>query len=293
MNNLDFPLDIPLHSRFGSISETHIFSNTLVNEFRFGINIISDRLHNKAPVTGAASRHQLATATGVNGQAGDPNMYRLHFENFEIGPYTTELQSALSDNFAWLDTLSWTQRAHQLRMGGEIDRVTLRRNLPTGDNGYVFFIPVPPATPQQISKAFFQVRRCSLMAAVVLATTTTASRAAPGLFRTTGVPRKTLTLNLGFRNEFVGAPYDLLCHTGNTNPLLAATTGQPFVYPKCVNKFDLIWHYGNSKSGWSQQRIRHSVGATHRLCLRCRRAAHHLDSRAVMAFTLCAKTWVR
>src|SRR5277367_1849639 len=50
---------------------------------------------------------------------------------------------------------------------------------------------------------------------------------------------KTLTVNLGFRNEFVGAPYDLLCHTGNTNPLLASTTGQPFVYPKCVDKFNL------------------------------------------------------
>ena len=29
---------------------------------------------------------------------------------------------------------------------------------------------------------------------------------------------KTLTLNLGFRNEFLGAPYDTLCHTGNTDP---------------------------------------------------------------------------
>ena len=32
---------------------------------------------------------------------------------------------------------------------------------------------------------------------------------------------KTLTLNLGFRNEFLGAPYDTLCHTGNTDPNLA------------------------------------------------------------------------
>ena len=50
---------------------------------------------------------------------------------------------------------------------------------------------------------------------------------------------KTLTLNLGFRNEFLGAPYDTLCHTGNTNPDLAITTGQPYVYPKCIDKFGL------------------------------------------------------
>ena len=147
VNNLNFPLDIPLHSRFGSITETHLFSNTLVNEFRFGINIISDRLDNRAPVTGAEVGINLPTATGVNGQAGDPNMYRLHFSTFEFGPYTTQLQSALSDNFVWLDTVSWTHGAHQLRLGGEIDRVAMRRTLPTGDNGYVFFVPTPPATP--------------------------------------------------------------------------------------------------------------------------------------------------
>jgi len=48
-----------------------------------------------------------------------------------------------------------------------------------------------------------------------------------------------LTVNLGLRNEFDGAPYDLLCHTGNTNPELANTTGQPYVWPKCVDKFNL------------------------------------------------------
>src|SRR5579864_7278830 len=52
-NNLNFPLDIPLHSRFGSITETHVFGSRLVNEFRYGINIISDKLDNKAPITGA------------------------------------------------------------------------------------------------------------------------------------------------------------------------------------------------------------------------------------------------
>jgi hypothetical protein len=50
--NLNFPLDIPLHGRFGSITETHLFSNTLINEFRFGVNVISDKLDNKAPITG-------------------------------------------------------------------------------------------------------------------------------------------------------------------------------------------------------------------------------------------------
>lgn len=239
VNNLNFPLDIPLHSRYGSISETHIFTNSLVNEFRFGVNIISDRLDNRAPVTGAQVGINLPTATGVNGQAGDPNMYRLHFGTFEFGPYTTQLQSALSDNFVWLDTVSWTRGAHQFRLGGEIVRVAVRRSLPTGDNGYVFFIPAPPATPATDFQGF-------LSGSPLLATAgggsgnhdyRVPSRA--WFVQDDWRASKTLTLNLGFRNEFVGAPYDLLCHTGNTNPSLAPVTGQPFVYPKCVNKFHL------------------------------------------------------
>jgi hypothetical protein len=237
-NNLNFPLDIPLHSRFGSITETHIFSNALVNDFRFGVNIISDRLDNKAPITGAQIGINLPTATGVNGQAGDPNMYRLQFGTFGFGPYTTQLQSALSNNYTWLDTVSWTHGPHQLRFGGEIDRVAMRRSLPIADNGLIFFVAGATGFPTDF-QAF-------------LAGSPLLGEGGGGLgnhdYR---IPSrawfaqddyrvsKTLTLNLGFRNEFIGAPYDTLCHTGNTIPSLAITTGQPYVYPKCVNKFGL------------------------------------------------------
>ena len=239
VNNLNFPLDIPLHSRFGSITETHVFSNALVNEFRFGINIISDQLDNRAPVTGAEVGINLPTATGVNGHAGDPNMYRLHFNTFEFGPYTTQLQSALSDNFVWLDTVSWTRGAHQLRLGGEIDRVAMRRSLPTGDNGYVFFIPAPPATPATDFQGFLAGSPLLAMAGGGLGNHDYRIPSRAWFVQDDWRASKTLTLNLGFRNEFIGAPYDLLCHTGNTNPLLASTTGQPFVYPRCVNQFNL------------------------------------------------------
>jgi len=236
VNNLNFPLDIPLHSRFGSITETHTFTNAVVNEFRFGINIISDRLDNKPPITNKQVGINLPTATGVNGQAGDPNIYRLQFGTWGFGAYPQQLQSALSDNFAWIDTLSWTRGAHQLRFGGEIDRVALRRSLPIADNGLVFFTPPTFGTDFQSFLAgspFF-------------------GEGGGGLgnhdYRIPSYAwfaqddyrvRSDLTINLGFRNEFAGAPYDLLCHTGNTNPSLANATGQPYVYPKCVNKFGL------------------------------------------------------
>ncbi|MGA7907456.1 MAG: carboxypeptidase-like regulatory domain-containing protein [Candidatus Sulfotelmatobacter sp.] len=237
-NNLNFPLDIPLHSRFGSITETHVFNNSLINEFRVGVNIISDKLNNEAPVTGAQIGINLPTATGVNGQAGDPNMYRLQFGTFGFGPYTTQLQSALSDNYTILDTVSWTHGAHQLRFGGEIDRVAMRRSLPIADNGLIFFVA---------GATGFATDFQSFLAGSPLL-----GEGGGGLgnhdYRVPGYSwfaqddyrvSNTLTLNLGFRNEFLGAPYDTLCHTGNTIPELANTTGQPYVYPKCVNKFGL------------------------------------------------------
>jgi hypothetical protein len=237
-NNLNFPLDIPLHSRFGSITETHLFTNTLINEFRFGVNIISDRLNNQPPVTNSQVGINLPTSVGVNGQAGDPNIYRFQFGTWAFGAYPTQLQSALSNNYTWLDTVSWSHGPHQLRFGGEVDRVAMRRSLPIADNGLIFFI-AGATGPYTDFQSF-------LVGSPLL------GEGGGGLgnhdYRIPGFSwfaqddyrvSKTLTLNLGFRNEFLGAPYDTLCHTGNTNPTLAITTGQPYVYPKCISRFGL------------------------------------------------------
>jgi hypothetical protein len=237
-NNLNFPLDIPLHSRFGSITETHVFNNNVINEFRAGVNIISDKLNNQPPVTNAQVGINLPTAVGVNGQAGDPNIYRFQFDTFAFGAYPTQLQSALSDNYTFLDTLSLTHGAHQLRFGGEVDRVAMRRDLPIADNGLIYFVSGATSFGSDFQS--------------FLAGSPLLGEGGGGLgnhdYRIPGYAwfaqddvraSKTLTLNLGFRNEFLGAPYDTLCHTGNTNPDLAITTGQPYVYPKCIDKFGL------------------------------------------------------
>jgi len=230
-NNLNFPLDIPLHNRVGSLTETHLFSNTIVNELRFGVNIISDKLNNEPPVTNAQVGINIPTANG------DPNIYRFTFGSWALGPFPQQLQEALSDSFVLLDTLGWSHGAHQFRFGGELDRTTIRRNLPVADNGLLFFAG-PTGFPTDFQS--------------FLAGAPVFGEAGGGVgnhdYRIPAYSwfaqddyrvSKTLTLNLGMRNEFVGAPYDELCHLGNLNPALANTTGQPFLYPTCVNKFKL------------------------------------------------------
>src|SRR2546428_415071 len=49
--DLNFPYDIPVRGRFFSVNETHLFSPTLVNDFRFGFVHINDSLINIPPVT--------------------------------------------------------------------------------------------------------------------------------------------------------------------------------------------------------------------------------------------------
>ncbi len=132
-NNLNFPLDAPLHGRFGSITETHIFTNNVVNEFRFGVNIIGAVFNQGAPLTPAG--------VGINRPTDTGDIYRFQFETFQYGSYPTQPQGALSDDFSFIDTVSWTHGKHTFRFGGEADRVTLRRNVPVLDNGLLFFIP--------------------------------------------------------------------------------------------------------------------------------------------------------
>jgi Carboxypeptidase regulatory-like domain len=229
-NNLNFPLDIPLHNRVGSVTETHLLANNLVNEFRFGLNIIGDKLNNIPPVTNAAVGINLPTANG------DPNIYRLQFGAFQFGPFPQQLQSALSDSFVWLDTLGWTKGDHTLRFGVEIDRTTLRRSLPVADNGLVFFSPPTVGTDFQ---SFLEGSPFFGEAGGGVGTHDYRIPARSWFAQDDYRVTKSLTLNLGFRNEFLGAPYDEKCRIGNTDPTLANSTGQPFVYPKCVNKYNL------------------------------------------------------
>jgi hypothetical protein len=231
-NNLNFPLETPLHGRFGSIAETHIFNDNLVNEFRFGVNIISTKFNNVPILT--------ASDLGINRSTnnGTADIYRLVFGAFSIGSYPTQVQYSLSDTFIWLDTLSWTHGPHTVRLGAEINRTTIRRGLPVANNGLVFFTP-----PVFTNLTDFQN--------FMLGSTSSAQGGGGTPNHDYRVPSfsvfaqddfrvsKALTLNLGVRTEFLGAPYDELCHIGNTNPDLANVNGQPFFWPSCVDRFNV------------------------------------------------------
>lgn len=227
-NNLNFPLSIPLHSRFGSIDETHIFGPNVVNDFRFGVNIIGDKLVNHAVVT--------TSQLGISRPTSEPDVYRFQFGTFAIGSFPNSPQNVVGDTLVWSDTVSVTHGPHTLRFGGEVDHTTLRRDLAIASNGLIFFAgPQAPTDFQGFleGQPFFGEAGGGVPTHNYYVPASAAF--AQDDFRAT----HTLTLNLGLRLEFVGAPYDDQCHIGNTIPQLANTSGQPFVYPSCVNAFKL------------------------------------------------------
>jgi len=230
--NLNFPLNVPLRGRFGSIAETHSFSNTLLNEFRFGVNVISDALQN-VPVPGTAPAQ-----LGINNGIGAPDMYRFQFNTWQLGPFPNQLQSALSDSLVYLDTLSWTRGQHTVRFGGEIDRTSVRRSLPVLDNG-LFYFDNGYGTNSNITdfQNFLQGFTYLGEAGGGAATHDYHIPAFGAFVQDDYRVSSSLTLNLGFRTEWVGAAYDDFCHLGNAVLDNANTIGNAFVFPSCVRKY--------------------------------------------------------
>jgi hypothetical protein len=234
-NNLNFPLTIPLRGRFGSITETHIFNNRLANEFRFGVNVIRDDLLGQNTAT--------AAQLGIVQPGGSAGIDRFQFGSFAFGPFPGSGQFELSDSFILEDTLSWTRGPHTFRFGGELNHTSLRRTLNVIGNPLVFF--TPPSDPALTDFQNFLVGSPTVALGSGGAANHDYRLPAYALFaqddyKVTG----RLTLNLGFRVEFVGAPYDTLCQIANVDTT-AASTGQPFVYGTCVSRFKIPGFTGN------------------------------------------------
>ncbi|HWZ99938.1 MAG TPA: carboxypeptidase regulatory-like domain-containing protein [Candidatus Dormibacteraeota bacterium] len=239
---LNFPFDTPVHARFLNITETHLFSPTLVNEFRFGFVHINDELNNIPPVTTTDLGIDRPTNSVTN------SIYKFVFASsgFEIGPAPFGNQSQDQNNLNFVDTVSWVHGAHVFRFGGEFIRVSLDKNFPQVFNGELFFTNTPDGntdfqnfllgTPQfsfgggGLSNHEYRSNNFAVFA------------------QDDWKFRPNLTLNLGFRTEVMGAFHDDLCHIGNLDPSLANAGEFPFLYPSCVKKLNLAGLTGSSNS---------------------------------------------
>jgi Carboxypeptidase regulatory-like domain len=241
-SSLNFPFDTPVKSRFLNITETHLFSPSLVNEFRFGFVHINDVLSNVPPVTTSDLGIDRPTNSVTD------SIYKFIFESsgFEIGPAPFGNQSQDQNNINFVDTVSWVKDHHVFRFGGEATRVNLNKNFPQVFNGELFFTNTPDGhtdfqnfllgTPEfsfgggGLSNHEYRSNNFAVFA------------------QDDWKIRHDLTLNLGLRTEIFGAFHDDLCHIGNLDPAEANAGEFPFIYPSCVNNLNLTGLTGDANS---------------------------------------------
>jgi hypothetical protein len=237
--DLNFPYDLPVSGRFFSVNETHLFSPTLVNDFRFGYVRISYSLDNIPPVTAA----DLGIDRPTNSVTDSIYKFTLFSSGFQLGPTPPSNQDQTQNNYNLVDTVSWIKGAHDFRFGGEFTRVNLDKLFPQVFNGQLFFSNTQGSPGVSGGITDFQK---------VLEGAPDGSFGGGGVYnhqyRTNDFAfyaeddwkvRPDLTLNLGLRVEELGAFHDNDCHIGNLDEQLANTGQYPFIYGSCVKGLNL------------------------------------------------------
>jgi len=226
--DLNFPYDLPVHARFFTLNETHLFSPTFVNDFRFGYERINNSLLNVPPVTA----DDLGIQRPTNAVTKSIYKFTLASSGFQIGPTPPADQFQTQNNYSMVDTLSWIRGAHMLRFGGEFTRVNLDKLFPQVFNGQLFFVNGGGATDFQ--KLAVGAPDFSFGGGGVY---NHEYRANDFAFfgQDDWRARPNLTLNLGLRVEVLGAFHDNLCHIGNLDQDLANSGQYPFINGNCAN----------------------------------------------------------
>jgi hypothetical protein len=245
--DLNFPYDLPVNARFFSVAETHLFSPTLVNDFRFGYVRINNSLINIPPA--GVTADDLGIVRPTNNITKSIYKFTLGSSGFQIGPTPPADQYQTQNNYNFVETLSWVRGKHTFRFGGEYTRVSIDKLFPQTFNGQLFFVNTAGVAPTEQNPigvgglTDFQK---------VLAGQVDFSFGGGGVYnhqyrdnnysffaQDDWKVSQQLTLNLGLRTEVLGAFHDNLCHIGNFDPALGNAGQYPLVYGSCANKLGI------------------------------------------------------
>lgn len=240
--DLNFPYDLPVNARFLSIAETHLFSPTLVNDFRFGFVRINNSLVNIPP--SGVTADALGIDRPTNNITQSIYKFTLASSGFQIGPTPPADQYQTQNNFNFVETLSWVKGKHTFRFGGEYTRVNLDKLFPQTFNGQLFFVNAGGGGLTDFQSFLEGAPAFSFGGGGVYNHQYRNNNYA--LFgQDDWKVRSDLTLNLGLRTEILGAFYDKLCHIGNFDPALGNEGKYPLVYGSCANKLGVAGMTGS------------------------------------------------
>ena len=227
--DLDFPYDIPVRARFFAVNETHLFSPTIVNDFRFGFVRMDYDLNNTPPVT--------VSDLGIDRPTNSltQSIYKFTFatSGFQIGPTPPANQSQVQNNYNFVDNVSWVKGSHVLRFGAEFTRVNLDKLFPQTFNGQIFFVNTADGLTDW--QNFLQGSGAFSFGGGGVYNHEYRTNIFGFFAQDDWKATRNLTLNLGLRTDINGAFHDNLCHIGNIDESLAAKGLYPMVYGGCAN----------------------------------------------------------
>ncbi|HMK21512.1 MAG TPA: TonB-dependent receptor [Terriglobales bacterium] len=252
--DLDFPYDLPVDARFFTINETHLFSPSVVNDFRFGYVRINNNLINQTPAGVTAD------ALGIDRPTNNitQSIYKFTFgsSGFQLGPTPPADQFQVQNNYSFVDTVSWVKGAHSVRFGGEYTRVNIDKKFPQVFNGQLFFVNgcLNTEANDPNCQSYSDFDKWVIGAPDF-------SFGGGGVYnhqyrnnnfgffvQDDWKVSPQLTLNLGFRTEIMGAFRDNLCHIGNFDLGLANSGQYPLIYGSCANKLGVSGMSGSGSS---------------------------------------------
>jgi hypothetical protein len=269
--DLNFPYTLPVRDRYFSFAETHLFSPTLVNEFRFGLVHINNSSINTNPITVDDPASGLLINRPTNNLTQSIYKFTFNSTGFQFGPTPQANQSQIQDNYNFLDTVSWVHGSHVIRMGGEMALVNLDKLFPQVFNGQLFFstgvnnlsdfqnfLEGSPAGSFGGGGVYNHQYKQNDFAAFV---------------QDDWKATKNVTLNLGLRTEWMGAFTDGDCHIGDIQSNLTLQGENPFVYPGCVNTLGVAGLTGSGNG--SALKNQYSTGLGPRVGLAYDVLGHH------------------
>lgn len=250
--DLNFPYQLPVHDRVFSLTETHVFSPVLVNEFRLGFVRINNSDINVPPVT--------AQEAGIDRPTNNltDNIYKFTFvsSGFQFGPTPQANQYQAQNIYNFIDTLGWTKGKHNWRFGGEFVPVQLNKKFPQVFNGQLYF---GDSTVSDFANFLQGAPEFSFGGGGVYNHNYRQKNSAV-FAQDDWKATPTLTLNIGLRTEFLGAWSDNACHIGNMESDLTKSGQYPFVYPKCVNNLGVPGLSGTAAGSTFKNSISTGIG---------------------------------
>src|SRR5580704_10737117 len=237
--DLNFPYELPVNDRVWTLDETHVFSPTLVNDFRFGFVHINNSAINVNPVT--------VSDAGIDRPTDNltTSIYKFTFSTsgFQFGPTPQANQYQTQNNYNFVDNLSWVRGRHTFTFGGQYVRVSLNKQFPQVFNGQLFFTNTTGLT--DFGNFVGGTPEFSFGGGGVYNHAYRQNNSAV-FAQDDWKATANLTLNLGLRTEFLGAWTDGDCHIGNIESDLTKTGTYPLIYPSCVNKLGVAGLTGSA-----------------------------------------------